>query len=373
MPQMCKPNYELCEKNKSLKILKNRMIVREGKSEQTLRRYLEGIVEFARFMEVDTPDQALEKFSKAEDRTGKLDQFIDYMLGKGRSPIDIKALWHGTKKWLICNRINNIDWAFISRPQAVCQIRDRIPTVDELRLILDNKVCLRDKAFYLVIASAGFRMGTAMTLKVKDYEPIEELGKITVESGYGRKLAKGKQYFTFITPEARRILEEYLKLRGKLSPEAPLFAKEQSNGMGFEYSSNVSRQWTILVKKAGLLEKIPGHKNHALHGHSLRKFFQTHAKLSGCRADFVDFWMGHNPTGSNEYLNDSYFRPDLKEHLAEYRKAVLSLTVFDTGARKDKEIEELRERMMKLENVSKPALETLLKRLDELEKQVKNN
>ena len=158
-----------------------------------------------------------------------------------------------------------------------------------------------------------------------------------------------------------------------MSPEAPLFAKEQSNGMGFEYSSNVSRQWTILVKKAGLLEKIPGHKNHALHGHSLRKFFQTHAKLSGCRADFVDFWMGHNPTGSNEYLNDSYFRPDLKEHLAEYRKAVLSLTVFDTGARKDKEIEELRERMMKLENVSKPALETLLKRLDELEKQVKNS
>jgi integrase len=39
--------------------------------------------------------------------------------------------------------------------------------------------------------------------------------------------------------------------------------------------------------------------------------------------------------------------------------------------KKDKELEALKERMLKLENVSKPALETLLKRLDELEKQVK--
>lgn len=199
------------------------------------------------------------------------------MLTQKRSPIDVKAKWHGAKKWLVSNRVNNIDWTYISRPKAVSQIQDRIPTKGELQQILDNKVTLRDKAFYLVFASAGFRLGTALSLQVKDYKSIEELGMITVEGEEGRKLSKGKSYFTFVTPEARRLLEEYLKSRGPLNPEAPLFAKEsKGEGEQFGYVGNVSRQWTILVKRAKLLEKIPGSRSFTLHGHSLRKFFQTH-------------------------------------------------------------------------------------------------
>jgi integrase len=306
------------------------MIVRENKSMQTLKRYMEGIQEFTKFLGAKNPDEALEIFSNIEDRTSKLDEFIDYMIENKKSPIDIKAKWHGVKKWLISNRINNIDWDYISKPKAISQIQDRIPTVEELRLILDNRVSLRDKAFFLVVASAGFRLGTAMTLKVKDYAPIEDLGIITVEGGEGRKLATGKKYFTFITPEARRFLEEYLKTRQPLTDDAPLFACEsKSQGKVYGFSSNASRQWTILVRKAKLLEKAPSGRNFTLHGHSLRKFFQTHCKLAGCRADFVDFWMGHHPQGQNQYLNDSYFRPELKHHIHEYRKAISHLQVFD--------------------------------------------
>jgi integrase len=340
MPKICKTDLELIEKNHSVSILKNRMIVRENKSMQTLKRYIEGIQEFTRFLNAGNPDQALEIFSKTEDRTGKLDQFIDYMILNGKSPIDIKAKWHGVKKWLISNRVNNIDWDYISKPKAVSQIQDRIPTPDELRLILDNRVCLRDKALFLVIASAGFRLGTAITLKVKNYKPIEDLGMITVEGSEGRKLAIGKSYFTFITPEARRFLEEYLKTRQPLSPDAPLFASEsKSFGNTFEYSGNASRQWTILVKKAKLLEKAPNSRNFTLHGHSLRKFFQTHCKLAGCRADFVDFWMGHHPQGANQYLNDSYFRPEIKDHITEYRKAISHLQVFQLDQSRIYELE----------------------------------
>ena len=332
MPRLTANDNKLTEANQSISILKNRMIVRENKSEQTFKRYLDGIKEFTRFLNAKNPDEALAVFSNMADRTGKLDEFIDYMLGKKRSSIDVKSKWHGVKKWLVSNRVNNIDYDFISRPKTVSQIQDRIPTVDELRLILDNKVTLRDKAFFIVVAAAGFRIGTALSLQVKDYKPIEELGMITVEGGEGRKLVKGKRYFTFITPEARRLLEQYLKTREPLSIDAPLFAKEsKGSGEQFGYVGNVSRQWTILVKRAKLLEKIPHQKGYTLHGHSLRKFFQTHTKLAGCRADFVDFWMGHHPTGAGQYLNDSYFRPDLKEHLAEYRKAVSSLTVFEVS------------------------------------------
>jgi len=229
------------------------------------------------------------------------------------------------------------------------------------KLILDNKVSLRDKAFFLVVASAGFRLGTALSLQVKDYKPIKELGIITVKGAEGRKLAIGKSYFTFITPEARRILEEYLKTRGTLNPDASLFAKE-SKGIGkqFDYCSNVSRQWTILVKRAKLLEKAANSRNFTLHGHSLRKFFQTHCKLAGCRADFVDFWMGHHPTGSNQYLNDSYFRPDLQTHIEEYRKAVSHLQVFEQDTKKLSELEKDME-ALKLQNFNlKNQLETII-------------
>lgn len=329
MPKVSKPVMELIDQNPSVSTLRDRMINRENKSMQTLARYVEGVISFTKFMEADNPDQALKLFAECEDRTKKLDDFIGWMIKEGKSPIDMKAKFFGVKKWFAANRINNIDWDYISKPKAVSQIQDRIPTVEELRLILDNRVCLRDKAFFLVIASAGFRLGTAMTLQVKDYQPYEEVGMITVTGGEGRKLANGKKYFTFITPEARRFLEEYLKTRGTLSPNDPLFACEsKSYGKGIEYASNASRQWTILVRKAKLLQKAEGSRNFTLHGHSLRKFFQTHCKLSGCRADFVDYWLGHHPQGAGQYLNDSYFRPELNEHIKEYRKAIPSLTVF---------------------------------------------
>jgi len=85
----------------------------------------------------------------------------------------------------------------------------------------------------------------------------------------------------------------------------------------------------VAVKRAMLHGKIEGHRWSELHGHVLRKFFQTRCELSGCRADFVDFWMGHHPAAQNQYLNDSYFRPELSEHLTEYRKAVSSLLIFN--------------------------------------------
>ncbi len=294
MPRLSKNDLELIEQNKTLTILRNRMITREGKSDQTLKRYLDGIKDFTKFINVKTPDEALTFLSNYQDRTGKLDEFIDYMIGKERSGIDIKAKWYGAKKWFVANRINDIDWDYISRPKAISQIEDRIPTVEELRLILDNKVSLRDKAFYIVCLSAGFRIGTAASLQVKDYSPIEELGMITVKGGPGRKLAIGKMYFTFLTPEARRLLEQYLKTREPLSPEAPLFAKE-SKGYGeeFGYSGNISRQWTILLKRAKLLEKIPNSRSYTLHGHTLRKFFQTNCKLKGCKPSFITFWLAN--------------------------------------------------------------------------------
>jgi integrase len=304
------------------------MINREGKSLETLRRYLEGVQTFTEYMKADSPDLALEKLRGISDITEALDQYVDSLIAKGFTPINVKAHWFGVKKWLTANRVNGIDYEYISRPKVSTRIRDRIPTKDELRLILSNKISLRDQAFFMVALSSGLRIGTLATLKVKDYEPIEDLGMITVEGGPNRKLANGKSFFTFITSETRKVLENYLKTRESLNPDDPLFAKDNGKPLS-AYVTNISRQWRRLTKRANLSQKIEGHNYTELHGHVLRKFFQTNCKLSGCRADFVDFWMGHHPVRQEEYLNDSYFRPSTEQHLKEYRKAAFSLSVFE--------------------------------------------
>jgi hypothetical protein len=78
---------------------------------------------------------------------------------KGFTPINLKAHWFGVKKWLVCNRVNkNIEWGYISKPKVATQIGDKIPTRDELRLILSNKVSLRDKSFFMTSPKLVFSL-----------------------------------------------------------------------------------------------------------------------------------------------------------------------------------------------------------------------
>ena len=338
---LTKPNQRLVSENESLRKLSDRMINREGKSIETLRRYLEGVQTFTEYMKADSPDVAIETLRGSSDITEKLDQYVNSLIAKGFTPINVKAHWFGVKKWLAANRVNGIDYAYITRPKVATCIRDRIPTKDELRLILSNKITLRDKAFFMVAVSSGLRIGALATLKVKDYKPIQDLGMITVEGGPNRKLANGKSFLTFITSETRKVLENYLQTRGSLSPDDPLFAKDNGKPLS-AYVTNISRQWRRLIRRANLSQKIEGHAYTELHAHVLRKFFQTNCKLAGCRPDFVDFWMGHHPVRQEEYLNDSYFRPSTEQHLTEYRKAALSLSVFES-AELTNEIEQLKQ------------------------------
>jgi len=355
------PNKQLIEQNETVKKLQDRMINREGKSQETLRRYLEGIESFTEYMKAESPDVAIEKLRGSSDITEKLDQYVNSLIAKGFTPINTKAHWFGVKKWLAANRVNGIDYAYITRPKVAGCIRDRIPTKDELRRILSNKITLRDKAFFMVATSSGLRVGTLATLKVKDYKPIEELGMITVEGGPNRKLPNGKSFLTFITSESRKVLEDYLSTRGTVDPGAPLFAKDDGEPMS-GYVTNISRQWRRLIRRANLSRKIDGHAFCELHAHVLRKYFQTNCKLAGCRPDFVDHWMGHHPVRQEEYLNDSYFRPSTEQHLEEYRKAVISLSIFEVDAKTALFGTKLEKLEAELENIHKAIAELAAKK-----------
>jgi len=339
-------NREWTEKYLSIQKLAWRMMKRERHSFHTFRRYIDGLKHFVKYMKVEDPDKALEKL-KEGDPTKTVDGFIGWLTKKGFKPINIKSVYYAVRKFCVANEVK-VEWDFIARPKAVTKIKDRIPSVEELRAIL-NFANIRDKALFMTMLSSGLRVGTAMSLKIKDYEPIEDLAIIHVEGGEGRKLAEGFWYWTFITPETRKVVDSYLewrKRRGeKLTPESPLFAAIEKDAE-VKYSTNISRQWRRLVEKAGLNKMIEGTGWLDIHLHVLRKFFHTKCKGAGIKPAYYDFWMGHT---QGKDLADSYWREEIPEHLREYRKAIMLL--FANEPEKLKALENLLQKSRTVEEV----------------------
>lgn len=341
---------------KSIQNLAWRMMMREKKSFHTFRRYLTGIKDFVNFLEVENPDKALEKVREG-DPTRIVDSFIGKLTKDGVKGITIKSTYYGVRKWFIANEIE-ANWDFIPRPKAVTKIRDRIPTIDEIRKIL-NFAHIRDKALFMTMLSSGLRVGTAMSLKVKDYERHKDIAIIHVKGGEGRKLSEGMWYWTFITPETRKVVDAYLEWRERvgepLTPESPLFSAIEKE-KHFSFITNLSRQWRRLVEKAGLDKKIEGTGWLDIHLHTLRKFFHTKCKGAGISRDYYDFWMGHT---QGLDLADSYWREEIEKHEKEYRKAIPDLSIFEAPKTISKE--DVRKEVAKTipDEVLKPIAERL--------------
>lgn len=88
-------------------------------------------------------------------------------------------------------------------------------------------------------------------------------------------------------------------------------------------SESLNVAWNRLLEKVGLDDK--SHKWHELHFHTLREYFQTECQNADANRPYIEFWMGHK----GEYLDDSYFRANLKEHINEYQKAISRLRIYE--------------------------------------------
>ena len=161
---LTKPTVKFIEANESLTRLKERMLTRENKSVETLSRYLEGVKSFTVFLKAESPDKALQALQACKDVTLTVDDYVSYLQNvRHLKARNLKSHFFGVKKWLTANRVNGVDWPYISRPKTASMIQDRIPSRRELQVILSNRVTLRDRALFLVAASSGLRIGTLGT------------------------------------------------------------------------------------------------------------------------------------------------------------------------------------------------------------------
>jgi len=313
-------------------------------SERSVENYIKAVRKFTAFLGLQNPELVMNKLHSHEiDAAAKVDEFIDWALQK-YSHGTVRNFLFGIKKWFELAGLN-IEWSKIEFPTstAISEI-DRAPTKEELKVLLNNANSTRDRTVILLLTSTGLRIGTLLSLKVSDVNlAYPDVANIKVERKRGRKFVgkrrggQGRVYYTFMTPEAKKSLIEYLSQRKNegeiVTDDSPLITDVSFHGKVMSIE-NFERVWYRLLKRAGLNAK--SNKWYQLHMHSLRKYFRSNCV--GVDPSYREHWMGHK----SGYLDESYFRADEKQHLAQYRLAIPHLTVYSTPL----EEKQLRSRML---------------------------
>jgi integrase len=301
-------------------------------SEGTVTNYVKAVRKFCVFLEVSDPEVLLKKLLSGElDPRAKVDSYIDYALTEKKfAHGHVRNLVFGIKKWFELNGVK-VDWPRIELPTSTeISEEDRAPTKEELKRLLNHASSARDRALIYCLTSSGLRIGTILSLKVGDVDfSYPDVARFTVERKRGRKFStkrngnQGKLFISWITPEARMALQQYLKEREAqgetVTPDSPLFTDVYYSGKPITVE-DFERVWARLLHRADLAQK--SNRWYVLHIHTLRKYFRSNCV--GVDVSFREKWMGHKGV----YLDMSYFRAEEQLHLTEYRKTIQGLSIY---------------------------------------------
>ncbi len=244
----------------------------------------------------------------------------------------------------------------VKNPRAVSE--KRTPNPSELELILqygDTK----DKAFFLLMASSGVRIGEAVTLTMDDIDIKKRILRVRDYLNKGRY-----NRYSLFTEECQKLLKAWIKqradyvktgykkskqLRKKLGEKGYTFQHENLEWIAFKdgqrvsfesiieednrlfpYDANTMRQgWYRLLRKAGYdqTDKSLGMKyaRKKYSPHCLRRYFETYLRSAGMRKDYIDFMIGHESRLDQAYTDYSVFERMIK---SEYDKYCDALNVF---------------------------------------------
>lgn len=329
--------------------------------------YGKSVGALVKFLEVSSPSEALQKFkdSSQNDRVKLIDGFVRHALDNNvHSTTVLQMVRSAIKKWLELNEVP-VNWVKIQNevlPGEEALVSDRMPSNKELKQIM-NEGGLRDRTMILILISSGLRVGTLTSLTVGEVNIEEDPAAIIVQRKPGRKISRRlKRFVTFITPEAKDMLKQYLDHRTKngekLTASSPLITSDRKEEIGkFLSPTYLSNHWRRLLRRAHLATKS-GSPWHDIHIHTLRKFFRTQCTMAGVKSTFYEVWMGH--TGSN--LAESYFRGETEAHKQEYMKAIPYLSVLEEVTEvTTKQVEKQDQEIVKLRKEVEDGADLILK------------
>jgi integrase len=260
---------------------------------------------------------------------------------------------------------------------------DRPYTRSQIKTLLEYAGALRDKCIILLMASAGLRRGALPMLKIQDLTPIDsyKIYKIRV---YARE---EEEYFTYCTPECRRLLDQYLDWRVRqgetLKPTSPLLRQEFNSLQvhrpvamtQFSITAFIHR----LIEKSGVRPQIPnskGARTDIMQCHGLRKYFKTTCINAGMHPLYSEYVMGHRSG-----LTKSYFKPTDQELLEGndkalgYVAAINDLTINEEYrlAKKVNELQLKNDQIMEMEKQHRKELESVQNQMNQIMAMIRQN
>jgi site-specific recombinase XerD len=277
--------------------------------------------------------------------------YISYLrTQKGLASQSVAAYVSAIRKFYVMNDVQ-LNWEKIHSFEGEGEKRaeDR-PYIHSEILAMLQKTTPRNRAMILLMASAGLRVGSLPSFRVKDLEPIDRYNiyKVNVYAS-----SKKSSYFSFCSVEARKEVDEYLEWRKRLGerikPESPLFRTEFSS-LQIQQPQPLTRSGiryivNKLLRNTGIRPVIPftetrkHYRSHIMECHALRKFFEKNAVKAGMDLIYVRRLMGQKSG-----LEDSYLKLSEEELLqgddrhVGYIGIIDQLTV-DESNRLKKEVE----------------------------------
>ena len=361
------------------------------KAPETKRQYPKRFEVFLNFLNLsgDINDKSLQFHQKAKSNLqwlqDNLMKFVEYQKQRATNgEISINTIGNYYKATKLFCEMNNltVNWKLISRgiPLGRKAANDRAPTVEEIRKIMEYPD-RRIKPIIYVMVSSGIRLGAWDELKWKYIIPFKDntgnvlAAKIIVYPG------DKEEYFTFITTEAYKALEDWMNFRssyGEMITGESWVMRDIWQTTNIEYGAKfglatspkklASVAIKRIIERALWSQKIRrklnnGERRHEWKTvHGFRKFFKTRAEQVMKPAN-VEVLMGHSIG-----ISDSYYRPSDKDILDDYLKAVELLTINTTQIVLEKQIIELKEKSKDNEYIIKAKLQEKDEQIVELKK-----
>lgn len=248
----------------------------------------------------------------------------------GLAPKSVESKMGGLFSYFLANRaVTRELWKELN---LSCErvVKHKTPTKDEVRTLL-SYMDVRSRAFFITLATSGMRKEDLLAIKITP-EFHKNLKKNPPRIyTYCHKMRKN--YWAFITPEARDHLYQWLEARETYIAEKRRYnigeTKDNTERLFPFDDTSIYRMWRQALQKAGFAEIDEGtqQKRFILHPHCLRKFFRTYGVVQINSVELKEALLCHI-TGTNQF----YFDQEADRLLApEYLKAIPDLTFYSVA------------------------------------------
>ncbi|MFH0748732.1 MAG: site-specific integrase [Candidatus Bathyarchaeota archaeon] len=316
-------------------------------SKKTVQNYRYALKVFFRniYGEGSLGDLAQKYFDETRDYEKDLQDFLASI--KNHSPKTVNLLLSSVRTFLLENGVElpQLFWKRLRGRVRGSRARteDKVPSNIELKKII-RALPLNGQALFLTLTSSGMRIGECLQLQLNDIDLLSDPAKVTVRAGYSKS---GNSRTTFISSEAKEVLQEWLKNREDYfkTVEARSQTKKDPN-LIFPFSDmNARYLWNLALKKSSNGEKDANTGYHLSHPYVLRKFFRS-KMATLIPVDIVEALMGHEG-----YLTEVYRRYSVEDLAEFYKKGESSLHIFTNGQELSKLKVEIEEKNKQLQTI----------------------